>query len=90
MFAVRGCPTTGDPFHLGPQAWKATATTTGTSGTFTTAVDNCLVVDIFAHGVDSASAQASSPTNASLSSVTEQFDGATTDGTGGGIAIVSA
>lgn len=89
MFAVRGCPTTGDPFCIGGQAWKFTASTTGTADKGTTVMDNCLVVNIFAHGIDSATAQGSSPTNADLTSVTEQFDGATTDGTGGGIYVMS-
>jgi hypothetical protein len=71
------------------QAWKFTASTTGTSDTGTTRTANSLVVSIFGHSIDSASAQGSSPTNSSLSNVTEQFDGATTDGTGGGIYVVS-
>ena len=83
MFAVRGCPTVGDPFHLLGQAWKFTASTTGTSDAGSSRTPNSLIVSIFAHGIDSASAQGSSPTNASLASVTEVFDGATTDGTGG-------
>ena len=89
MFAVRGCPTVGDPFHLLGQAWKFTASTTGTSDAGSSRTPNSLIVSIFAHGIDSASAQGSSPTNASLASVTEVFDGATTDGTGGGIYIMS-
>lgn len=89
MFAVRGCPTTGDPFNLLGQAWKFTASTTGTSDIGATRMDNCLVVTIFGHAIGSATAQGSSPTNADLTSVTEQFDDATTDGTGGGIYIMS-
>ena len=89
MFAVRGCPTTGDPFRMLGQAWKFAASTTGTADSGTVRTPNSLVVNIFAHAVDSASAQGSSPTNASLANVTEQFDGATTDGTGGGIYIMS-
>lgn len=89
MFAVRGCPTTGDPFRMLGQAWKFTASTTGTADPGTTRHDNALIVSIFAHGIDSATAQGSSPTNASLTNVTEQFDGATTDGTGGGIYVMS-
>lgn len=89
MFAVRGCPTTGDPFRWMGQSWKFATSTTGTSDTGSTGVDNALVVTIFAHAIDAAGAQASAPTNASLANVTEQFDGSTTDGTGGGIAIVS-
>lgn len=89
MFAVRGCPTSGDPFRMIGQAWKFIASTTGTGDAGTTRAGNCLVVTIFAHAIDSASAQGSAPTNASLTNVTGQFDGATTDGTGGGIYIVS-
>lgn len=89
MFAVRGCPTSGDPFRMFGQAWKFTASTTGTGDVGTTRTANSLVVTIFAHAVDSASAQASAPTNASLANVTEQFDGSTTDGTGGGLVVVS-
>jgi len=89
MFAVRGCPTTGDPFRMLGQAWKFTASTTGTSDLGAVRTPNSLVVSIFAHAIDSASAQGSSPTNATLASVTEVFDGATADGTGGGIYIVS-
>lgn len=89
MFAVRGCPTTGDPFRMIGQSWKRTASTTGTADAGTTRTDNSLVVSIFGHAIDSASAQGSSPTNASLTSVTEQADVATTDGTGGGIYVMS-
>lgn len=89
MFAVRGCPTTVDPFNILGQAWKFTASTTGTSDNGATVMDNTLVVAIFAHGYDAAGAQGSSPTNADLTSVTEQFDGGTADGTGGGIYVMS-
>lgn len=89
MFAVRGCPTTGDPFRMIGQNWKFTASTTGTGDVGTIRQVNSLVVTIFAHAIDSASAQSSGQTNATLSNVTEQFDGSTTDGTGGGIAIIS-
>lgn len=89
MFAVRGCPTSGDPFHNLGQAFKLVGTTTGTSRGGATAVDNCLIAAIFGHAIDSATAQGSSPTNADLTSVTEQFDDSTTDGTGGGIYVVT-
>ena len=89
MFAVRGCPTTGDPMLLGGQAYKFTASTTGTSDKSKTVMDSCLIVTVFAHAIDNAAAQGSSPTNADLTSVTEQFDDGTTDGTGGGIYIMS-
>ncbi len=89
MLAIRGCPTTGDPFRMLGQAWKFTASTTGTADVGATRLRNALVLSIFAHAIDSASAQGSSPTNASLSSVTEVFDGSTADGTGGGLYVMS-
>jgi hypothetical protein len=55
----------------------------------TTRTANALVVTIFGHSIDAAGGQGSSPTNSSLANVTEQFDGSTTDGTGGGIYVVS-
>jgi hypothetical protein len=89
MLAIRGAPSSGDPFRMIGQAWKFTASTTGTADAGTTRKANCLVLNIFAHAIDSATAQGSSPTNSSLTSVTEVFDGATTDGTGGGIYVAS-
>jgi hypothetical protein len=89
MLAIRGCPTTGDPFQFLGNTFKFTASTTGTSPKGVTSVDNMLIMDIFAHAIDSATAQASAAANADLSSVTEQFDDSTTDGTGGGIAVVT-
>lgn len=89
MFAVRGCPTWGDPFHILGQAFKRDASTTGTGPKGGTEMDNCLITDIFAHAVDAAGAQGSAPTNADLASVSEQFDDATTDGTGGGLYMLS-
>ena len=90
MIAIRGCPTTGDPFFFGDNNWNFTAGTsfTGPSG-FASTIDACLIMDIVAHGVDSASAQFSAWANSDLTNVTEQFDGSTTDGTGGGIAVVT-
>lgn len=89
MFAVRGAPSTGDPFRMLGQNWKFTASTTGTADAGTTRVDNSLIVNIFAHALDQAGAAGSSPTNASLTNVAENFDDSTTDGTGGGIYIMS-
>lgn len=89
IIAIRGCPTTGDPFLSVGQTRKTTASTTGTAYAGATPVDACLILNIFADALDSAAARYSSPTNASLASVTEQHDGGTTDGNGGGICIVT-
>jgi hypothetical protein len=89
MLAVRGCPTYGDPFNILGQAFKFTASTTGTSDSGATVMDNCLIMAIFGHAIDSATDQGSSPTNADLADVTERFDDSTSDGTGGGIYVVT-
>ncbi len=89
MFAVRGCPTVGDPFHIGGMNWKFTTSTAGAGPASTTWVDNTLVVDIFGGSADIATAEGSGLTNADLSSLTEQFDDGTTDGTGGFIYVAS-
>lgn len=89
MFAIRGCPTSGDPFAFGGNNWKFTASTSGSGPASVTHVDNTLVIDIFAGSADNASAEGSSLTNADLSSLTEQFDDGTTDGTGGFLYVAS-
>lgn len=87
MMAIRGCPTSGDPFLNIGATRKSTASTTGTASAGATPVDACMVINAFFHGLDSASAIFSSFTNADLSSVTEQIDVATADGNGGGIGV---
>jgi hypothetical protein len=87
VMTIRGCPTVGDPFESVGQRRKTTASTTGTAEGGATTSDNCLVVNAFAHALDSASAVFSSFTNADLSSISERIDVATTDGTGGGIGV---
>jgi hypothetical protein len=90
MFAVRGCQTVGDPFRFLGVDWKFTASTSAACNPRGVCPsDNSLIVAIFAHAIDAAGAQASAEANTSLSSVTEQFDGSTSDGTGGGIVVVS-
>jgi hypothetical protein len=89
MFAVRGCPTTGDPFHFLGNNFKFTTSTSGSGPTGSTTIDNCLITDIFSSSIDNAAAQASSLVNADLFNLTEQFDDGTTDGTGGGIVVAS-
>lgn len=87
MYAIRGCPTTGDPFTFGGNSFKFTTSTSGTSPASVTGIDNMLVVDMWTGSADNASAEGSSYANTDLSSVTEQFDDGTTDGTGGFIYV---
>lgn len=89
IIAIRGCPTTGDPFINVGATRKATASTTGTASAGATPVDGCMVVNAFAHALDSASAVFSGWTNADLTSVTERIDVATADGNGGGIGVAT-
>ena len=89
MFAVRGCPTTGDPYHFMSNSFKFTTSTAATASGGETSVDNCLITVIAASSIDNAGAQVSNIVNADLTSVTEQFDDGTTDGTGGGLALIS-
>lgn len=88
--AITGCPTTGDPFHFLGNSAKFATSTAGSGVSGATSIDNCLILDIWAQHLDATGAQISgSAANADLASVTTQFDGSTTDGTGGGIVIIS-
>lgn len=87
IMAVRDCPTVGDPFLCVGATRKPTASTTGTASAGATPVDACLVVNAWAHSIDSSGAIFSSFTNASLASVTEQIDVGTADGNGGGLGV---
>lgn len=89
MFAVRGCPTIGAPFHFMSNNWKFATSTAAIATGGETNVDNCLITNLFATGIDNAGAQASNIVNTDLTSVTEEFDDGTTDGTGGGLVLVS-
>lgn len=89
MFAVRGCRTVGDPFHIVTNWWKFTASTSGTARGGETYADNCLITNIIASAIDNAAGQVTSPTNATLTGVNLDFDNGTTDGTGGGLALIS-
>lgn len=87
ILGVRYCVETDDPFLCVGARRKTTASITGTASAGSTPVDKCLVVNAFAHALDSASAVFSAFTNADLTSVTEQIDVATADGNGGGIGV---
>lgn len=89
ILGIRGCPTSGDPFRNVGSTKKTTASTTATGSAGATPGDNCMVIQAFVTALDSASAAFSVPTNASLSSVTEQIDVATADGNGGGIGVIT-
>jgi hypothetical protein len=88
--AVRGCPTTGNPWHVAAVATSATSNTAASWPGVTTTVDDCLVLEICATSADIGTAQISTITNAAYTSIAEQIDNATTLGNGGVIICYSA
>jgi hypothetical protein len=88
--AVRGCPTTGNPWHIVSVASSATSNTALSWPGVTTTVDDCLVLEILATGADISTAQIASITNGTYTSITEQIDNATALGGGGVIICYSA
>jgi hypothetical protein len=90
MAAIKDCPTTGDPFCIAGQNWKFTASTTGTASKGVAPVDNCLVLNFFAHAWDNTTDNVTgSGTNEDLTDLTKQFSDSTSDGTGGGLVMIS-
>jgi len=87
VLVFRGCVTTGSPINVEAGSVAGTASTSVTFPTVTTTEDGCLVVNAVAWSTDSAAAQASSWTNASLASITEIQDSGSTAGNGGGISV---
>jgi hypothetical protein len=96
MFAVRGCPTSGDPFHFLANGENRTASITWQSpgagglalGKVATTIPNCLMTFLFGHAVDTTGGISSGESGTGIT-VAEQFDGSTTDGTGGGLVMLS-
>lgn len=89
IVTVRGVNTTT---AIDATAGSDTGGTDSTSVTIpglTTTVDNCLVLAFCSAGTDTASAQFSGWTNASLASISEAADEFTTVGGGGGIGVAA-
>jgi hypothetical protein len=92
MFAIRGCPTVGNPWETTVQSSEGTSDTTGSITGMTTSSANCLIVLCATNGFDPASdgtASYSAFTNAALGSLTEQIDNQAAAGTGGGIGMAT-
>ncbi len=91
MIAVRGCPTTGNPWDVVSSAVEAVSDTSATWPGVMTTVDDTLILEIIATGADIAStAQLGALTNAAYTSITEWMDNWASSGNGGGIGMVSA
>ncbi|MCA0455663.1 MAG: LamG domain-containing protein [Chloroflexi bacterium] len=89
IITFRGCIKTGDPWDVTAASQKASASTSSTLPAVTTTIDQCLIVLAAARDNDSASAAWSAQSNGNLSSLTERSDSGTTQGNGGGIAVVT-
>lgn len=89
IVGLRGCRTDLDPFLSAHADRVFPAGTSVSMGGWVTPMDNCLILNLVVHGLDTSSAVFSGWTNATLTSVTEQFNASVTDGNGGGIGIVS-
>jgi hypothetical protein len=84
MIAVRGCPTTGNPWDVVTVSVEAVSDTSATwPSPAQTTVPDTLVLMIMATSADIATAQVSTVTNGNLTSITEQIDNATATGNGG-------
>jgi len=88
ILAFRGCILSGNPWDVTSGTTAASSTSVSIPGDTTTVV-NTLVVLAVAHQTDTATPQASGYTNADLANLTERTDVATTQGNGGGFAVVT-
>lgn len=79
----------GSPIHAFNNTGLNTASTAVSIAGVTTTKNDCLIFNIVGWATDTATAQASSWANASLSSVTERSDASTTNGNGGGFATAT-
>jgi hypothetical protein len=89
MIALRGCPTTGNPWDVAATAVEAVSDTSITWPGATTTQPDTLVLEICSTSADIGTAQISSITNANYTGITEQIDSATTNGNGGVIICYS-
>lgn len=89
ILAFRGCLASGNPWNITSGNTDANLTTAVSITGATTTLPDCLVVLVTTHGEDSAPAWLGAVTNADLATLTERADAGTTDGIGGGIAVVT-
>jgi hypothetical protein len=89
MIAIRGCPTSGNPWDVVASAVEATSDTSATWPGVTTTVDDTLILEMIATGADIATAQLTTLTNGAYSSITKQMDNWMISGNGGGIGMFS-
>lgn len=92
MIAVRGCPTTGDPWDVANSGVEATSDTSALWPGATTTIDDTLILEIICTSADSSTAPLGGTplTNANYSSITTQINNGIITGNGGAIGVVSA
>lgn len=88
IVTYRGCAASGDPWNVAAGSAKTSASTTTTWPDVTTTVADTLVVQIASMTEKPGTDFWSGHANAALSSITERYDAATTDGAGGSINII--
>jgi hypothetical protein len=88
IVSIRGCIDTGDPWDVTSGNTAASTTSVSIPGD-TTTVANCLVILAVAHATDTATPQVSGYTNADLANLAEITDVSTTQGVGGGFAVIT-
>ncbi len=89
IMVFRGCITTEDPIHVSTGSVNATASTSATLPSVTTTVDDCVVVQAIAHGIDSNTAQLSGWTHGgALIGLTQILNESTKTKNGGGVGAV--
>jgi hypothetical protein len=90
MLAVRGCPTTGNPWDSVGVATEAVSDTTAVfPGIPNVTTPDTLILEIIATGTDTTTGQLATVTNAGYTSITSRMNDWTTNGNGGGFAVVS-
>jgi hypothetical protein len=86
---IRGCRTTSDPFDTSSAASDGAGGTAVSVPGSTTITDDCLVIVIVTHAVDTATSQFSGSANADLFALTNQGNNSSAVGVGGGFIILS-
>jgi hypothetical protein len=91
IIAIRGCPTSGNPWDVTAGGVESTSDTSGSIPGATTTVANTLVVAAIATSVPDSTSTAvfSSCANGNLTSITERVDNARSSGNGGAIGVVT-
>jgi hypothetical protein len=91
IIAIRGCPTSGNPWDATAGGVESTSDTSGSIPGATTTVANTLVVAAIATSLPDSTSTAvfSSWANGNLTSITERVDNARSSGNGGAIGVVT-